>query len=108
MHAAILGGVATLRITRDRSWYGRLVTYRIDLGVRRVGRVRAGHSIDLVVDPGQHRLTVWSGKIRIGSETLTVADGLSECMLTPAAQPVWKSYLGLGGQPITIHRRSSA
>lgn len=98
-----IGPQATLRIRRDRSWFGFLVPYGIDVGIRRVGRLWSGGEIERVLDLGEHRVTVWSGGVQVGAETVVVPETGSEYELT-RSQPTWRSFLGVGFHQITLRR----
>lgn len=94
-------GQAALRIRRDRSWFGFLVPYRIDVGIQQIGRLWSGCTIECNLDPGEHRVTVWLGGIRIGVETVSVAEAGSEYLLL-RAQSTWRSFLGFGARSVTL------
>ena len=96
--------MATLVLRRDRTWFGLLVPYRVDVGVRKVARLWAGQSVEVETESGPQVVTVWSGKIRIGVETVAVDPDATSYLITHAPQAVWKSALGLGRRPITLRR----
>lgn len=49
---------ATVELSRDRQWRDRLRSYRVYVDGIRVARIRAGQTITLPVDTGEHRLQV--------------------------------------------------
>jgi hypothetical protein len=76
------------------------------LALERVGRIWAGGRLDLSVEPGPHRLAVWSGKVRVGAETVTASEAfVTEYVLTLSDQPAWKSFLGFRSVPVAIRLR---
>jgi hypothetical protein len=103
----ILVTVASLILRRDRSWFRFLVPYRIDIGTHRVAKLWAGQSTRVESEPGPHVVTVWSGKVRVGSETVMVGEDVTTYRVTHGTQARWRSVLGLGRQLVTLRREDN-
>jgi hypothetical protein len=52
-------------------------------------------------------VTVWSGKVRVGVETVIVSDDETTYRVTYGSQSLWKSVLAVGRQPVTLRREDN-